>query len=109
MTTSSNAPAPSMSPTDKANAWATVISGAGQGAANVLNSMGQIVSSKKEARENKRRILAKLMNNAINRRLKMFQSGQEYQNEMGEIKNKQLQDMAKGFAESFSGSTRRAR
>ena len=89
--------------------WATVISGAGQGASNVLNSMGQTVSSKREAKENKRRVLAKLMSNAVNRRLKLLQSGQEYENEMGDIKQKQLQDVARGFVESFGGSTRRTR
>jgi hypothetical protein len=87
--------------------WATVIGGAGQGASNVLSSMGQSVSSRKEAKENKRRILAKLMTNAINRRLKMLQSGQEYENELGDIKQKHLQDVARGFVESFGGSTKR--
>lgn len=90
-----------------AHDWATVIQGAGQGAANVFNSMGQMVSSKREARESKRKTIAKLLNNALNRNFKLMRAGQEYSDEMNDFKAKQMQDIARGFVDSLSGSTRR--
>ena len=89
--------------------WATVIGGAGQGAANVLGSMSQTVNSKKEAKENKRRTLSKLMNNALNRKLKLLKEKHKYANELNDIKQNDIQDVARGFVDSFSGSTKRTR
>ena len=87
--------------------WAEVIKGSGQAASNILGSMSQSISTKREAKESKRRVLAKLMSSAVNRRLKLLRSGQEHENEIGDMKQKQLQDVARGFTQSFGGSTGR--
>ena len=85
--------------------WASIISGAGQGASQALQSASQYATSKQEAKEAKRRTLANMMNQAMKRNQNLFRVGQENSNDMNDFQSHALQVVARGFIESLKGST----
>jgi hypothetical protein len=87
--------------------WATIIRGAGEGGSSMLQGASAYATSKKEAKESKRRTIANLLNNALRRSYSMNQIGQEYSDEMADFRNQQLQQLARGFVDSLQGSTGR--
>jgi hypothetical protein len=83
--------------------WAQIISAAGQGAGAGAQSAAQHATSKKEAREAKRRTLANLLNQALARNQNLFRVGQEYSGEMADTQSQNLQNMARGFVNALQG------
>jgi hypothetical protein len=89
------------------NNWATILSGAAEGAGSMMQGASAAANSKKEAKEAKRRTLSNLLNQALKRNRSLFRVGQEYGDEMNDYQTQALQQMARGFVESLSGSTGR--
>lgn len=87
--------------------WSTIISGVGQGAGEALGGMSGKANSAAEAKEAKRRMLAKLMQNAMKRNAALFQTGQDYSESNNDFQNQALQQIARGFSGALQGSTRR--
>ena len=83
----------------------TNISGAGQGAAAGMQSATANATSKREAKEAKRRTLTNLMNQAMKRNQGMFRVGQEHATDMNDFKSQALQQVARGFVQAMQGST----
>lgn len=94
------------SPYGSAQDWSSIISSAGQGAGQGFQSASANASSKKEARESKRRTLADLLNSALKRNQALFRAGQEHSDEMNDFQSQALQQVARGFVEALQGSTR---
>lgn len=87
--------------------WAEIISGAGQGAGQAMQGATAYATSKKEAKEAKRRTLANLLNSALKRNQNLFMAGNEYQDEMKDFQSQALQQVARGFVDALQGSTGR--
>jgi hypothetical protein len=83
------------------------VAGAIEGAASAAERAGKHAQSKAEAKEAKRRTLAGLMGSAMKRNRNLFRKGQEYGQELNDYQSQALQDIARGFAQSLHGSTRR--
>jgi hypothetical protein len=64
-------------------------------------------TSKKEAKEAKRRTLANLLNSALKRNQHLFHAGQEYSDDMNDYQSQALQQVARGFVNALQGSTQR--
>jgi len=92
-----------------ASDWATVIQGAGQGAAEGFKSAGQGAATKAEAKELKRRTWADLLKNALKRDLAMYRADVGHQDEMSSMQGDALQQMARGFVDSLRGAQVRGR
>lgn len=86
--------------------WATVISGAGQGAGAGMQSAASAASTKQEAKEAKRRTLANLLNKAMKRNQDLFRVGQEHQDDMNDYQSQAMQQVARGFVDALHGSTK---
>ena len=86
--------------------WSQIISGAGEGASSAIRGQAALTGSKVEKKEAKRRTLANLLNQAMQRRRNLFKSGQDYGDEMSDYQSQALQQVAKGFVEALNGSTR---
>lgn len=89
--------------------WATVIQGAGQGAAEGFKSAGQTAATKAEAEQLKRRTWADLLKNALKRDLAMYRADVGHQDEMSSMQGDALQQMARGFVDSLRGAQVRGR
>jgi len=87
--------------------WATVLQGAGDGANSMLQGSAALATSKKEAKESKRRTLANLLNSALKRDRSLFRMGQEYSDDMNDYQSQALQQVARGFVDALQGSTGR--
>jgi len=85
--------------------WADIISGGAKGAGSAMEGATALAQSKKEAKEAKRRTLANLLNQSMNRNQKMFRVGQEYGDEMNDFQSHAMQEVARGFVEALHGST----
>lgn len=85
--------------------WAQIIQGLGQGAGGAMQGMAANAGSRKEAKEAKRRTLANLLNNALNRNQNLYRRGQEHSNEMTDLQSQAIQQMARGFIENLKGTT----
>lgn len=92
---------------NSAQNWATILSGAAQGASSGMQGMSANASSKKEAKEAKRRTMANLLNSSLKRNRGLFRMGQEHQDDMNDYQSNALQQVARGFIESLQGSTAR--
>ena len=88
-----------------ASDWANVISGAGQGASSAMQGASAYATSKKEAKEAKRRTLANLMNQAMKRNTSLFRMGQEHQDDLNDYQSQAMQQVAKGFVDALQGSS----
>lgn len=86
--------------------WATIISGAGQGASSALQGIAGNANSKREAKESKRRTFANLLNQALKRNQNLFASGQQHSDDMNDFQSQAMQQVARGFVESLQGITR---
>lgn len=95
----------SVSPYGSAQDWATIISGAGQGAGSAMQGAAAYASSKQEAKEAKRRTLANLLNQSMKRNQGLFRAGQEHGDEMNDFQTQAMQQIARGFIDSLQGST----
>ena len=93
------------SPYGSAVDWASIISGAGQGAGSAIQGAAAYANSKEEAREAKRKTLANLLNNALKRNQGLFRVGQEHSDEMNDFQTQAMQQMARGFVDALQGST----
>ena len=102
MTPDAGAASPYGSPKD----WASIISGAGQAASSAMQGTTSYATSKKEAKEAKRRTLSNLMNQAMKRNQGLFRVGQEHANDMNDFQSQAIQQVARGFIDSMNGSTR---
>jgi len=85
--------------------WASIISGAGQGASSAMQGATAYATSKQEAKEAKRRTLANLMNQAMKRNQGLFRMGQEHQDDMNDYQSQAMQQVARGFVDALQGST----
>lgn len=83
--------------------WATVIQGAGQGAAEGFKSAGQGAATKAEAKELKRKTYAELLKNALKRDLAMYRADVGHQDDMRAMQGDALQQVARGFVDSLRG------
>lgn len=88
-----------------ASDWASIISGAGQGASSAMQSAASYANSKKEAKEAKRRTLANLMSQAMRRNTSLFRAGQEHQDDLNDYQSQAIQQAARGFVDALQGST----
>ena len=86
---------------------ASIIHGVGKGAANVLGSQSSGVRSRQDALEARRRTQARLLNNAFRKRQDSYLLGNEYDNELNSQSGDIMQQVARGFVDSFKGSTPR--
>ena len=93
------------SPYGSAADWANIISGAGQGATQAMQGATAYATSKKEAKEAKRRTLANLLNNSLKRNQGLFRAGQEHADDMNDFQSQAMQQVARGFVEALQGST----
>ena len=98
-------PDPQSSWYGNAQDWSQIISGAGQGAGSAMQGASAYATSKREAKEAKRRTLANLLNFALKRDKNLFRMGQEHADEMNEYQSNALQQVAKGFVDALKGST----
>ena len=87
--------------------WAQIIQGAGQGASGAMESMAKNANSRAEAKEAKRRTLANILSQAMKRNRSLNRVGQEYGDDMSDYKSQAIQQVARGFADTLQGSTRR--
>ena len=85
--------------------WSQIISGAGQGTGSAMQGASAYATSKREAKEAKRRTLSNLLNSALKRDKNLFRMGQEHADEMNEYQSNALQQVAKGFVDALKGST----
>ena len=85
--------------------WASIISGAGQGASSAMQGMAGNASSKQEAKEAKRRTLSNLLNQALKRNQGLFRVGQEHADDLNDYQSQAMQQVARGFVEALNGST----
>ena len=81
--------------------WSQILAAGGQGASSALQSASAYATSKKEAKEAKRRTLANLLNNALKRNQGLFRAGQEHADEMNDYQNQALMQAARGFVNAF--------
>jgi len=95
----------SASPYGSAKDWASIISGAGQGASSAMQGATAYANNKSEAKEAKRRTLANLMTQALKRKQGLFRVGQENTDDMNDFQSQAMQQIAKGFVDSMQGST----
>jgi hypothetical protein len=86
--------------------WAQIISSAGQGASSAMQGATAYATSKKEAKEAKRRTLANLLSQATKRNQQLEHAGQQYSSDLKDARSQAMQEMARGFINSLSGSTR---
>lgn len=100
-----NTSSPAPSGYGGAQDWATIISGAGQGAGSAMQGAAAYATSKREAQEAKRRTLANLLNQAMKRNQSLFRAGQEHGDEMNDFQAQAMQKVARGFVEALQGST----
>jgi len=87
--------------------WARLIQGGSQGAGTAMSGLAQTAGTFKEAREARRRTLGNLFKNALGRKLKSYKMNQEYGDEMATSQADELREIAKGFASSLGGLSRR--
>ena len=86
--------------------WATIISGAGQGAGNAMQGLAAYANTKSEAKESKRKTMANILNQALKRNQALFRVGQEHSDEMNDFQSQAMQQVARGFVDALHGSTR---
>lgn len=84
-----------------------ILSSGSKGATNAMQSAASFATSKKEAKEAKRRTIANLLNQALKRNQSLFRLGQDYNDEMNEHQANAMQQAARGFTESLHGYTKR--
>lgn len=84
--------------------WASILSGAQEGASSALQGATAYANSKREAKEAKRRTLSNLMNRAMKRNQDLYRVNEENANEMTDYRSRALQEVAKGFIDSLRGS-----
>jgi hypothetical protein len=85
--------------------WSQIISAAGQGAGQGMQGATANATSKKEAKEAKRRTLANLLSQAMKRNQGLFRMGQEHQDDMNDFQSQAVQQVARGFVDALQGST----
>jgi hypothetical protein len=90
----------------QAKDWSEIISGAGQGAGATMQGATAYATSKREAKEAKRRTLANMLNSALKRNQNLFKVGQEHADDMNDFQSQALQHVARGFVDALQGSTR---
>ena len=90
-------PDPQSSWYGNAQDWSQIISGAGQGAGSAMQGASAYATSKREAKEAKRRTLANLLNFALKRDKNLFRMGQEHADEMNEYQSNALQKLPKAL------------
>ena len=87
--------------------WASIISGAGQGASSAFGSMAQNAGSRMESRANKKKTLADLYNNHLKRQMGMYRANNQYMDDTTDYQSQALQGIANGFVKALNGSSRR--
>ena len=100
------APAPAPAPSKgygSAEDYAKVFKGSAEGAGSATAGASSGAIHARQAREAKRRTLAKFMNDAIKRNQQLYHSGQEHGDEMSDYQSQSLQNIARGFINSMQG------
>ena len=87
--------------------WAQIISSAGQGAGAGMQSAAQYATTRKEAKESKRRTLDLSFFPTSSKNQNVFRSGQEHSDDMNDYQSQAMQQMARGFVNALQGSTQR--
>lgn len=85
--------------------WAQIIRAGGEGASAGMQSAANNATSKKEAKEAKRRTLANMMSQAMKRNQGLFRVGQEHADDMNDFQSQAIQQVARGFVDALQGST----
>jgi hypothetical protein len=88
---------------------ADILKGVSAGAASINESANRYATSKAEAKELKRRTLAKLLASASKREQGLYRAGQDYSGEMSDTKSQAMHDTARGLVDTMSGSTEAVR
>jgi hypothetical protein len=91
---------------DSSAGWAAIISGVSQGAQAAMSSP-DTGSAKKDAKERKRRTLANLLSQALQRKSKQHNASQAHLGEMKDLKSQVMQQQAKGFVHALQGSKKK--
>ena len=94
---------------DEADEWFNVIGKASEGASKARKSKDDYEQIKKELKEKKRNTLANLLSQSANRSQSASHLESDYGNEMADVKGDSMKEVARGFAQALSGSTRRRR
>lgn len=89
------------------NEWGNIISGGGKGLGQYFIAEADLENTKRQAKENKRKTLANLMNQSMKRNRALFKTGQEYADDLNDYKSQALQQVARGFVDALQGSTGR--
>ena len=89
--------------------WASIIGGAGQGAAEGFRGAAQQANTKQELKEAKRKTFAELLRNALKRDLSMYRADVGHQDQMTSMSGDAMQQVARGFADSMRGITNRGK
>jgi len=97
MTSPAATPAPSTQSGFNGENWATIIQGLSSGAQKGLESAAAYATTRKEARESKRRTLADLLNKAYKRNQGLYNMGQQYGDEGADFNSQIMQQVASGF------------
>ena len=100
-----SSPEPTGSGYGSAKDWAQIIRAGGEGASAGMQSAANNASSKKEAKEAKRRTLANMMSQAMKRNQGLFRVGQEHADDMNDFQSQAIQQVARGFVDALQGST----
>lgn len=85
--------------------WAQIIRAGGEGASSAMQGATANATSKKEAKEAKRRTLANMMSQAMKRNQGLFKVGQEHADDMNDFQSQAIQQVARGFVNALKGST----
>jgi hypothetical protein len=83
--------------------YGKIISGAGEAAKAAMGSATALATSKREAKEARRRTVANLLNQRLKRKQNLKHAGQEHSREMENLRGDALQEAAKGYIESLKG------
>lgn len=89
--------------------WADIIDILSQTAGGAAKGIAQGARSKRETREAKRQTYADLFKNALKRDFGLFKMGQDYSDDVSDLNTDALQSVARGFADTFKGSSFRRR
>lgn len=87
--------------------YAKILSGAAEGTSGALKGAAQFANTELEAKEAKRRTLAKLLQEAMKRNRALFKTSQEYNEDLNDTRSNSMQHVARGFVDALHGSTGR--
>lgn len=88
-------------PSNRSLDWMEIFKGGAEGTRSSLEGAAKFASSRKEAKEARRRTLANLKNKAAKRSHAAFRSGQDYNEDAADLKSQSIQQMARDFVNAL--------